>query len=278
MARGFFDNLKDYSEIKLRILGRFLAPWTAKPGFWARTHGGAIWYVDGFSGPGRYQDGSDGSPLLGLRSAKHIRHENRGYELACFFVEKKRNHWESLKELARPFEREGININNRCGEFSRLSQEIADTTRNAPVLLFVDPFGLSPLKYDQFRILLHRPWPLDLILTFQHKAVHRLATDYPHLITEAIGTNAWDKAWHRIPDPTQQTDHILELFRQNILDDGNFMEVFFYPIRTSLRASPKYYLFFASRHYDAFELWNDEIAQEETALSLREYETLTSLA
>jgi hypothetical protein len=50
--------------------------------------------------------------------------------------------------------------------------------------------------------------------------------------------------------------------------------VFFYPIRSSINTSPKYYLLFASRHYDAFELWNDGIASEEAMLSTKEYETL----
>ena len=54
MVAGFFDNLRDYSEIKLRILGRFLAPWAAKLGFWTRRRNGAIWYVNGFAGPGKY--------------------------------------------------------------------------------------------------------------------------------------------------------------------------------------------------------------------------------
>jgi len=45
-----------------------------------------------------------------------------------------------------------------------------------------------------------------------------------------------------------------------------------------MTASPKYYLVFASRHYDAFELWNDEVATEETALSRRSYDALVRQA
>ena len=50
--------------------------------------------------------------------------------------------------------------------------------------------------------------------------------------------------------------------------------MFYYPIRPSMAASPRYYLLFASRHYDAFELWNDQVAREETTLTKRTYEAL----
>ena len=76
MTAEFFENLRDYSEIKHRILARFLTPWTVKLGSWARRRNGVVWYIDGFAGPGKYEDGSDGSPLLGLRRAKHIQIES----------------------------------------------------------------------------------------------------------------------------------------------------------------------------------------------------------
>ena len=152
--------------------------------------------------------------------------------------------------------------------------QIAQETQGSPVLAFVDPFGISPLKYDQFRSLLHRRWPLDLILTFQHRALHRLAKDHPHLITDAIGTGGWKTIWDGATDPQSQTEQVLQLFRANLLNDGRFLDVFFYPIRPSIRASPRYYLLFGSRHYDAFELWNDEIVSEEAILSTRQYEIL----
>ena len=88
MVPRFFDNLRDYQEIKLRILRKFLPPWSAKLGSLAQRSNKVIWYVDGFAGEGKYKDGSDGSPLLGLRSARHTLDQNRQYQLACFFVEK----------------------------------------------------------------------------------------------------------------------------------------------------------------------------------------------
>lgn len=115
---------------------------------------------------------------------------------------------------------------------------------------------------------------MDLILTFQHRAIHRLASGFPHIISEAIGTDSWLHSWNHLASPALQTQHVLELLRQNVHDDGGFLDVFYYPIRPSMAASPRYYLLFASRHYDAFELWNDQVAREETTLTKRTYEAL----
>ena len=62
MVPGFFDNLRDHSEVKHRILASFLTPWAAKLGSTFRGRSGVIWYVDGFAGAGKYGDGRDGSP------------------------------------------------------------------------------------------------------------------------------------------------------------------------------------------------------------------------
>ena len=276
MVPKFFENLRDYQEIKHRILRNFLPPWSAKLGSMARSGSGVIWYVDGFAGEGKYKDGSDGSPLLGLRMAEQIQEANRGYKLACYFVEKSPTRWRSLEELAQPFGSDGILVVNQRGEFSSLLTDIEEETRRSPMLLFVDPFGISPLKYGPFRVLLGRRQPLDLILTFQHKAVYRLAKDHPHLVSEAIGSTEWLTNWHLLPTPQSQTERVLRVFREKLLGDGRFLDVFFYPIRSSIKTSPKYYLLFASRSYHAFELWNDQIAQEETTLSQKQYGDLAS--
>lgn len=274
MVSRFFDNIRDYSEIKLRILRRFLTPWAAKLGSIARDDSKVIWYVDGFAGAGKYDDGTEGSPLIGLRRAEEINTANRGYQLACSFVESKRANWRSLEELCEPFRAMGITANNKLGEFAEVIPEIRSSTAGSAILLFVDPFGIAPIKYQEFRTLLNRPWPIDVILNFSHRAVYRLATDHPHLITEAIGSDSWRRQWALTDNPELRARYVLDEFRQNMKRDGRFHNVLYYPIRPAITASPRYYLVFASRHYDAFELWNDEIAQEEVSLSIKQYSTL----
>lgn len=276
MVSRFFANVRDQSEIKLRILRRFLTPWAAKLGTVAKNSSGVIWYVDGFAGPGRYGDGTDGSPLIGLQMAQAIKNGKRGYELANLFVENKLKNWKSLEQLSVAFRANGVTANNLRGKFADLIPEISRTTAGSPMLLFVDPFGISPIKYEQLRTLLNRRWPIDLILNFSHRAVYRLATNYPHLITEAIGSGNWLHDWNLTDDPGIRINLVMAEFKRNMLADGRFANVLFYPIRPKKRSSAKYYLVFASRHYDAFELWNDEVATEEIALSKKQYTEMLS--
>ncbi len=271
MVSGFFDNIKDHSEIKLRILGKFLTPWSAKLGYLATKGNGIVWYVDGFAGPGTYKDGDKGSPVLGLRRAKHVQIEGRNYQLACFFIEKDQDNWRSLVHVAELYRSDGLKVSIKQGDFSNFIADIDESTKDSPVMLFEDPFGISPLKYDVFKPFLQRQSPLDLILTFHHRAVHRLFKDRPELVTEAIGTDSWREEWNKLTDTRLRTEHVLKVFGENLKNDGGFLDVFDYPIRSSQNAAPKYYLIFASRHYDAFELWNDELVQEETNLSVKEY-------
>lgn len=274
MVPGFFDNLREVSEVKLRILSSFLPPWGAKLGSLARQRNGVLWYVDGFAGKGKYNDGSDGSPLLGLHEASRIRAASRGYSLACFFVEANRNNWSTLDSLIEPYRSNGFHIRNERGEFSDLAGEINRTTSGSPILLFIDPFGIKPLVYSEFRQLLSRRSPVDLILTFQHTAIPRLAKDHPHLVSQAIGTDAWLAGWDQLQGYARQTEHVLRFFGNNLRRDGDFFDVVNYPIRASLDSAPKYFLVFASRHYDAFELWNDQVAQQQSRLSQRQYHNL----
>ena len=73
-----------------------------------------------------------------------------------------------------------------------------------------------------------------------------------------------------------QTEHVLRFFRQNLIRDGGFLNVVSYPIRDRFDSAPRYYLMFASRRVDAFELWNDQMTREDARLSERHYQSLAS--
>lgn len=58
----FFDKLKPWSKRKHRLLGKYLPPFSAKVA--RATPNREIYCVDGFAGAAKYEDGSEGSPLL----------------------------------------------------------------------------------------------------------------------------------------------------------------------------------------------------------------------
>lgn len=259
--KKFFDELQEHSQIKLRILGDFLVPWASKLGAKVRGRGQSqIWYLDGFAGPGRYKDGSNGSPIVGANRALQVLSKKEGHILGCINVEKHRSKFRLLQDSLAGFRQRGIPIHNIHGSFS---EEIARITKligeRSPLLAFVDPFGVAPLDFDLMRPLLSRPGEMDLIMTFNHRAIPRLRKDHPDLILRAIGSSDMRLLTH---EPAA----IIDELKQNLKEVGRFKEVVSYGVRSAKGHAPKYHLLMASRNYEAFELLNDIVFAAEDKL------------
>src|ERR1700675_1325440 len=98
-TRDFFERPRGRSEIKLRILSKFIVPWSYKLGAKVRARGAhRLWYVDGFAGPGMYDDGAEGSPIVGARQAAMTVSDSRGHVLGCVNVELDRQRHKHLVE------------------------------------------------------------------------------------------------------------------------------------------------------------------------------------
>jgi len=227
-TRKFFEKVKNHSEIKHRILAKFIRPWRSKLGVKIRGRGTArLWYVDAFAGTGKYGDGADGSPVLGAREALEARKERRAYELSCINVEIKRGRCRQLEINTAEFRAAGVTINNICDDFSVAVPRILEIVGHAdPILLFVDPFGIKPLVFDALAPLLSRTGAVDLILTFNTSALHRLVVNHPHLVTRAVGSSDWTREWN-IRGP----DAVLHCFEQQLVRAGRFLPIASYPVR-----------------------------------------------
>jgi three-Cys-motif partner protein len=266
--KKFFDHLHAHSEVKLRILRKFITPWAAKLGFKVRRRQETnIWYVDGFAGPGRYADGSEGSPLIGAIRAQEALRKPRGHILGCINVEVNAARFAGLERNTHGFRDAGVPIRNLRGAFSDLVPDIlAIVGPSAPLLAFIDPFGISPLDFQALKPMLRRRGEIDLILTFQTSALHRLVVDHPHLVTRAIGSEAWLHGW-----AAERENAVLEVLSANLKGEARFVTVVRYPIREEKESAVKYHLLMASRHYDAFQLLNNAVCDEERALDIRSY-------
>lgn len=83
VSKSYFQAAKTWSSIKLRLLGQYLKPFSWKLGSKHRQ----IFYIDGFAGRGRYENGTEGSPLVAARQAKQAMEEGRPFQLHCINVE-----------------------------------------------------------------------------------------------------------------------------------------------------------------------------------------------
>ena len=66
-TKRFFEECQEQSQVKSRIVEKYFRAWAKVVSPHARDN--RIAYIDLFAGPGRYQDGTDSTPLRILRAA-----------------------------------------------------------------------------------------------------------------------------------------------------------------------------------------------------------------
>src|SRR2546422_218634 len=233
----------------------------------ARIQGKVPWYPESLvrrwiRGRGKYKsDGADGSPLIAARHAALLIERGRSYSLGCVNVEINRKRHASLERHTDAFKKLGVPIHNLPGDFSdRIADIVRIIGQEDPALVFIDPFGLSPLKFSKIKLLLQRSGEIDLFITFMTGAVARLAKQHRDLVSEAIGSSDWS-----------DSSSALAAFTRNLKREAGFLDVVSYAIREKKGATPRYHLILGSRSYHAFQLMNDPVAQEEKFLDRGSY-------
>jgi three-Cys-motif partner protein len=142
-----------HTGAKHDILSHYLNGWFAKLGSrWDR-----ILFFDGFAGRGRYNDGSEGSPIIALRLiAGHAIAANRHSTTFDFlFVEKDADNASALRtqitDLSAELDGFPSNVRYRIenGRFEDHATALVDQAgRKSPTFAFIDPYGFSGIPMD----------------------------------------------------------------------------------------------------------------------------------
>ena len=132
-------------------------------------------YIDGFAGPGEYEGGEPGSPIVCLRAVKDHdffdEYTIRGKSIEFQFVERNRTFFRHLDRKVKE-ERWPSNFHTQIihGEFEEelshlLDEHEARAEPMPPTLLFVDPFGSSGFPMELFRRLAYFDH-VDVLINF----------------------------------------------------------------------------------------------------------------
>jgi three-Cys-motif partner protein len=97
---GFFEISKEQSRVKTAIVSKYFDAWAnVMMGVHDRVqgkYGDKIAYVDLFAGPGRYDDGTNSTPLMILEKA--TKSEKLRNRLVSIFNDKDENNTRSLQQ------------------------------------------------------------------------------------------------------------------------------------------------------------------------------------
>jgi three-Cys-motif partner protein len=141
--------LEDHTKGKHLVLKYYLDAWFPILSRW----NGRVLFIDGFSGPGRYKGGEEGSPLIAIRCVREHTASGLIKEVVCIFIEADKARADYLKTVLAEMQQAG-QIPEKCKPFIEHGTfddgmtkvlDIVDQTqqRLAPAFVMIDPFGVS---------------------------------------------------------------------------------------------------------------------------------------
>ena len=281
--KSFFKSKRQWSKRKDTILECYLPPYLVK----IATQKAPIFIVDAFAGPGKFDDGEPGSPLIICKSIQEALSKGLSIPVSALCIDDDR---ELFSKLHRTIEQFPF-AEAKYGKFSDYIQDIQEKARDHSVFLYVDPWTVEGLEWDCMdRIFQHLSisnTSIEILLNFNapifvRRGLAALKLSIPESnpdiedaeeidapivtppsiekLNKVVGGDWWQnitKSSESFPKKVQNvTDGVCERLR------NRFQEVCQHAIKAlPHHVVPKYYLIFGSRHPDALILMNDQMVK-----------------
>jgi three-Cys-motif partner protein len=218
-------------------------------------------YIDGFAGPGRYSNSTEGSPVAALEAAMAAiaaKKELESVQFSFLFVEKREDFVESLRSVISAINHPpNIKISIEQGLFADkahqyLSRPGAD---KIPAFAFVDPFGATGVPFNIIGNLLSRR-SCELLLNLDSDGIARvLAAQDSQKNQENLTSLFGDDSWRNLNRGLSQSAlsaQILDLYKTKLRALPNVKYVFTFTMN-SRNGKLNYHLLFASQHHLGLE-------------------------
>jgi three-Cys-motif partner protein len=136
--------------LKHAILDQYAMPFASKTGKWSPDN--RVAFIDGYAGPGRYEDGKEGSGAMLLHKAREMA---PGRRIECHFVEKDLAFAAQLRAVAAA---EGADVVHTIhdGNVSTHLPELLESAVGIPLFTYLDPCGLI-IPLDEVASIFERP-------------------------------------------------------------------------------------------------------------------------
>jgi len=246
-----------HTDAKHRILEEYLKAWFP---ILSRYHKRVI-YIDGFAGPGIYEAGKMGSPIIALQCLMNhsLNLCQKGTEFVFIFIESDAKRADTLREvIAKTFPKipDTVKIYIEHGDFETTMKGLLDTIEKnnknlAPTFAFIDPFGYSGLPlYLIKRILAFER--CEVFINFAYDSVNRFieAKDTrEELFDNLFGTHEW-RTIREIKDPEKRNRELTALYTKQLQTSSKYIRSF--EMENNMKKIT-YYLYFATNQIKGFE-------------------------
>jgi len=236
--------LEPHTRAKHEILRRYLQAWTP---ILSASGVPLILYIDGFAGPGRYDGGEDGSPVIALKAALQHKSRIQG-EVRFLFIEDDRDRAEILEKIVGEIERpQNFKTKVDARSFEDATAEMLGWCRSKkqslpPTFAFVDPFGWK-VPFELVREVLSYP-KCEVLVNFMYEEINRFLghPDQEGNLDRLFGTTEWRAIVALVgPQPRRQAIH--DLYLRQLGSAAKFVRSF--EMRNDKDVTD-YFLFFAT--------------------------------
>jgi three-Cys-motif partner protein len=252
-----------HTQAKHEILRRYLGAWL--PILIAGV--GKARIIDGFAGPGEYEGGESGSPIITFKTllthpSTKVQDAVRRGKIELLFIEQDSRRSAYLEDLLQQQRKElscppGLRVRVITDTFVNEMEKILTVMRQQdavgspiPTFVFIDPFGYSHTPLGIIARIMKLPM-CEVLITFMAEEINRfLEVDYrtkeDHYDT-LFGTDTWRQITHDTPNPVERMRRQHDLYRHQLRTTGGAKYVRSFRMR-NLHNKTDYFLFFATNN------------------------------
>jgi len=246
-----------HTDAKHRILEAYLKAWFPILAKYNRR----IIYIDGFAGPGTYEKGEMGSPLIALHCLLSHSLElcQKNTEFAFLFIEKDAERAKKLEQKITenyPNCPKNVIIKVYNGEFESTMTELLNgieekNTNLAPTFAFIDPFGYSGLPLHLIKRILAFSH-CEVFINFAYESINRFSETQDsreRIFDKLFDTEEWQKV-RNFDNVEERNRELTALYTKQLKTGARYVRSF-EMINNSGKVT--YYLYFATNHIKGFE-------------------------
>jgi len=259
---GFHQSKMPAAVLKHEIINQYATPFASKTG--STSPGGRVAFIDGYAGPGRYDDGAEGSGAMLLRKAHELAAMNSPRQLELHFVEQDP---QTVAKLRHVVDSEGAGLDPEPtvtdGDISTHLPALLGAASGIPLFVYLDPCGLI-IPMDEVATIFERPTGLGapatevlINLTAHLRRFAGMLTSRKVVeaslkrIDDVCGGDWWRQAWlEHLPDKDAAEKAVVAGYAQKLRERAHGAGTWIIAVRTRADLKPLYYLVFATRHRD----------------------------
>lgn len=247
---GFLWECPPRTKAKLEILNYYLGAWF---GILANKGFRQVYYIDGFCGPGGYQGGEEGSPVIAARLASSTAQKYLEFKATLIFIDKEPKFLRHLKTLnAIKNLHPKITIDIKEGTFTHEIEsiiKILNQNPDSPTFSFIDPFGFGQSPLEKLKLLM-RNQRSEIFVNFMCGFMNRFKEHGNEEITAQIKDMVGEDDLSSIINAEESIDAFCLAFEKNLKSIGCYTLKFMMRDEKHIRDNA---FFFCGRNAMGFE-------------------------